>query len=155
MSDAPSENTLIRKKAMDYLSRREHSRYELFQKLSKHNFEKALINEQLEKLINEKLLSDQRFVEMFVHSRKRNGKGPVKISAELLERRVDEQLIYNSINQVDDDEWLGIAKTVLEKKLGNNQQLDYDNQLKLMKFLSNRGFTMDQIKTTVERFKKE
>jgi regulatory protein len=155
LSDAPSENTLIRKKAMDYLSRREHSRYELYQKLSKHNFERVLINEQLEKLANENLLSDQRYVEAFIDSRKRNGKGPVKISAELLERRVDEQLIYNSINEVDDDEWLGIATTVLEKKLGNNQQLDYDNQLKLMKFLSNRGFTMDQIKTTVERFKKE
>ena len=115
---------------MDYLSRREHSRYELYQKLSKHNFERALINEQLEKLINENLLSDQRYVEAFVHSRKRNGKGPVKITAELLERRVDEQLIYNSINEVDDGEWLEIAKTVLEKKLGNNQQLDYDNQLK-------------------------
>ena len=102
---------------MDYLSRREHSRYELYQKLSKHNFE--------------------------------------KITAELLGRGVDDQLIYNSIDEVDDDEWLENAKTVLEKKLGNNQQLDYDNQLKLMKFLSNRGFTMDQIKTTVERFKKE
>ena len=90
MSDAPSENTLIRKKAMDYLSRREHSRYELYQKLSKHNFERVLINEQLERLVNENLLSDQRYVEAFVHSRKRNGKGPVKISAELLERRVDE-----------------------------------------------------------------
>ena len=155
MSDAPSENTLIRKKAMDYLSRRAHSRYELYQKLLKHNFETVLINEQLEKLINEKLLSDQRFVEMFVHSRKRNGKGPVKITAELLVRGVDDELIYNSIDEVGDDEWLEIAKTVLEKKLGNNQQLDYDNQLKLMKFLSNRGFTMDQIKTTVERFKKE
>ena len=67
---------------MDYLSRREHSRYELYQKLSKHNFERVLINEQLERLVNENLLSDQRYVEAFVHSRKRNGKGPVKISAE-------------------------------------------------------------------------
>jgi regulatory protein len=155
LSDLPSENTLIRKKAMDYLSRREHSRYELYQKLSKHNFEKALINEQLEKLINENLLSDQRFVEAFVHSRKRNGKGPVRITAELLERGVDEQLINSSIDEVGNAEWIEIAKTVLEKKLGNNQQLDYDNQLKLMKFLSYRGFTMNQIKTTVECFKKE
>jgi len=153
LSEAPSENKLIRKKAMDYLSRREHSRYELYHKLSRHNFEKALINKQLEKLIDENLLSDQRFVEAFVHSRMRSGKGPVKITAELLERGVDEQLIYNSTDEVDESEWLEIAKTVLEKKLGNNQQLDYDNQLKLMKFLSNRGFTMDQIKTTVERFK--
>ena len=42
MSDAPSENTLIRKKAMDYLSRREHSRYELYQKLSKIDLNKNI-----------------------------------------------------------------------------------------------------------------
>jgi SOS response regulatory protein OraA/RecX len=33
----------------------------------------------------------------------------------------------------------------MNKKLGNEAELDYDKQLKLMKFLSNRGFTRSQI----------
>ena len=43
---------------------------------------------------------------------------------------------------------------MIEKKLGNNQQLDYDNQLKMMKFLNNRGFTIDQVKITIKKLLK-
>ncbi|GIT36748.1 MAG: regulatory protein RecX [Gammaproteobacteria bacterium] len=154
MSESPSENKIIRKKAMDYLSRREHSRYELYKKISTHNFDKDLINQELDLLIRDGLLSDERFVEAFIHSRKKNGKGPLKISAELQQRGADESLINKYIEEIENSEWLDSAKQVVEKKLGNNQQLDYDNQLKMMKFLNNRGFTIDQVKLTIKKLKK-
>ena len=154
MSESPSENKIIRKKAMDYLSRREHSRYELYKKISTHNFDKDLINQELDLLIRDGLLSDERFVEAFIHSRKKNGKGPLKISAELQQRGADESLINKYIEEIENSEWLASAKQVVEKKLGNNQQLDYDNQLKMMKFLNNRGFTIDQVKLTIKKLKK-
>ena len=155
MSESPSENKIIRKKAMDYLSRREHSRYELYKKISTHNFNKDLINQELDLLIRDGLLSDERFVEAFIHSRKKNGKGPLKISAELQQRGADESLINKYIEEIENSEWLASAKQVVEKKLGNNQQLDYDNQLKMMKFLNNRGFTIDQVKLTIKKLKKD
>ena len=154
MSESPSENKIIRKKAMDYLSRREHSRYELYKKISTHNFDKDLINQELDLLIRDGLLSDERFVEAFIHSRKKNGKGPLKISAELQQRGADESLINKYIEEIENSEWLDSAKQVVEKKLGNNQQLDYDNQLKMMKFLNNRGFTIEQVKTTIKKLQK-
>jgi len=155
LSESPSENKIIRKKAMDYLSRREHSRYELYKKISTHNFNKDLINQELDLLIRDGLLSDERFVEAFIHSRKKNGKGPLKISAELQQRGADESLINKYIEEIENSEWLDSAKQVVEKKLGNNQQLDYDNQLKMMKFLNNRGFTIDQVKLTIKKLKKD
>ena len=155
MSESPSENKIIRKKAMDYLSRREHSRYELYKKISTHNFDKDLINQELDLLIRDGLLSDERFVEAFIHSRKKNGKGPLKISAELQQRGADQSLINKFIEEIENSEWLDSAKQVVEKKLGNNQQLDYDNQLKMMKFLNNRGFTIDQVKLTIKKLKKD
>ena len=154
MSESPSENKIIRKKAMDYLSRREHSRYELYKKISTHNFDKDLINQELDLLIRDGLLSDERFVEAFIHSRKKNGKGPLKISAELQQRGADESLINKYIEEIENSEWLDSAKQVVEKKLGNNQQLDYDNQLKMMKFLNNRGFTIEQVKITIKKLLK-
>ena len=154
MSESPSENKIIRKKAMDYLSRREHSRYELYKKISTHNFDKDLINQELDLLIRDGLLSDERFVEAFIHSRKKNGKGPLKISAELQQRGAEESLINKYIEEIENSEWLDSAKQVAEKKLGNNQQLDYDNQLKMMKFLNNRGFTIDQVKITIKKLLK-
>jgi len=155
LSESPSENKIIRKKAMDYLSRREHSRYELYKKISTHNFNKDLINQELDLLIRDGLLSDERFVEAFIHSRKKNGKGPLKISAELQQRGADQSLINKYIEEIENSEWLDSAKQVVEKKLGNNQQLDYDNQLKMMKFLNNRGFTIDQVKLTIKKLKKD
>ena len=140
---------------MDYLSRREHSRYELYKKISTHNFDKDLINQELDLLIRDGLLSDERFVEAFIHSRKKNGKGPLKISAELQQRGADESLINKYIEEIENSEWLDSAQQVVEKKLGNNQQLDYDNQLKMMKFLNNRGFTIDQVKLTIKKLKKD
>jgi hypothetical protein len=35
----------------------------------------------------------------------------------------------------------------MNKKLGNESELDYDKQLKLMKFLNNRGFKRSQIES--------
>ena len=140
---------------MDYLSRREHSRYELYKKISTHNFDKDLINQELDTLIKDKLLSDERFVEAFIFSRKKNGKGPLKISAELQQRGADESLINRYIEGIENSEWLESAEQVIEKKLGNAKQLDYDNQLKMMKFLNNRGFTIDQVKLTIKKLKKD
>ena len=122
--------------------------------ISTHNFDKDLINQELDLLIRDGLLSDERFVEAFIHSRKKNGKGPLKISAELQQRGADESLINKYIEEIENSEWLASAKQVVEKKLGNNQQLDYDNQLKMMKFLNNRGFTIDQVKITIKKLLK-
>ena len=155
MSKSLSESKIIRKKAMDYLSRREHSRYELYKKISTHNFDRDLINQELDLLIEDGLLSDERFVEAFIYFRKKKGKGPLKISSELRDRGADESLINKYIEEIENSEWLDSAKQVAEKKLGNNQQLDYDNQLKMMKFLNNRGFTIDQVKLTIKKLKKD
>ena len=154
MSESPSEKKIIRKKAMDYLSRREHSRYELYKKISAHNFDRDLINQELDLLIEDGLLSDERFVEAFIYFRKKKGKGPLKISSELRDRGADESLINKYIEEIENSEWLDSAKQVAEKKLGNNQQLDYDNQLKMMKFLNNRGFTIEQVKITIKKLLK-
>ena len=155
MSELPSEKKIIRKKAMDYLSRREHSRYELYKKISAHNFDRDLINQELDLLIEDGLLSDERFVEAFIYFRKKKGKGPLKISSELRDRGADESLINKYIEEIENSEWLESAEQVVEKKLGNAKQLDYDNQLKMMKFLNNRGFTIDQVKITIKKLQKD
>jgi len=49
------------------------------------------------------------------------------------------------IGSISEEEWNDLAYRTMNKKLGNEAELDYDKQLKLMKFLSNRGFTRSQI----------
>ena len=149
MTEQSSENLLIRKKAMDYLSRREHSYQELITKLGKKDFNPSLVNVELEKLIEDGLLSDRRFTESFICSRKNQGKGPLRIRSELLIRGVASQLIDDGIQEVKQEEWTQLAVEVLEKKLGNDSELDYHKQLKLMRFLSTRGFDKQQVKSAI------
>ena len=130
---------------MDLLARREHSRLELYQKLKQKKFEPNTINVELDKLSNEGLQSDERFAEAFLRSRIDKGKGPNIILSELLQRGVDEILVSNVLESISEGQWCEVAYETMNKKLGNESELDYDKQLKLMKFLNNRGFTRSQI----------
>ena len=72
--------TAIYNKGLDLVSRREHSRHELMQKLDKRFPENVpIIEEALDKLVMNKILDDERFAEMYVNSRARKGFGPKKI----------------------------------------------------------------------------
>ena len=83
----------IYNKALDLLSRREHSRKELYLKLTKRFESKEDINLNLDRLEEKNLLSDSRFAEEYVQARRKKGFGPIKISAELEKRGC---LLYTS-----------------------------------------------------------
>ena len=145
MTEKITDPAKTRKKAMDFLARREHSRLELYQKLKQRQFEPDVINSELSKLLDEGLQSDERFAEAFLRSRIDKGKGPNIILSELSQRGIDELIASNVISNITDEEWNDLAYEAMNKKLRNEAELDYDKQLKLMKFLSNRGFTRSQI----------
>ena len=104
---------------MDYLARREHSSYELTQKLSKKfpDTDQELICEVLAQLQKDNLQSDERFAEAYVRYRKTRGFAYNHIKADLGARRVDESTIDQHLYP-DDSDWLTMLKAVLDKKLG-------------------------------------
>ena len=142
MSESPSEKKIIRKKAMDYLSRREHSRYELYKKISAHNFDRDLINQELDLLIEDGLLSDERFAESYFQSRKNRGYGPLRIRNELKQRGVGDQIFYPLSNEI---EWSEFALEALRKKVSGNMPTETKEILKLKRFLNYRGFDFKDI----------
>ena len=129
---------------MDFLARREHSEIELRRKLAKRGFDADLIETTLADLVADKLLSNTRFAEAFVHSRFQRGSGPQKIHAELRERGIDEGLIEDSIAEYD-QQWRERVKQVREKKFGAQLPDDYKERTRQMRFLQQRGFTSEQI----------
>ena len=152
MTDSQSQGSLIRMKAMDLLARREHSFFELKLKLLKKDFKEEQVVSELHQLIDDNLLSDARFTEAFISSRKEQGKGPLRIESELQERGIDEALIASHLIDVNDNEWFKIACDALQKKLGKDKQVDYDKKLKFMRFLSNRGFKDFQAREAINHF---
>ncbi len=132
--------TVVYNKALDLVSRREHSRHELMQKLSKRYPETTtIIEEALEKLVENKIVDDERFAEMYLNSRARKGFGPKKIEMELNSKRVDSFLITNAIEAYEG--WYENAKNELKKKFKGIEPTDYQSKMKQKQFLFNRGFS--------------
>ena len=131
---------VVYNKSLDIVSRREHSRYELMQKLNKRFPETMpIIEDVLDKLVTNKILDDERFAEMYLNSRARKGFGPKKIEMELHSKKVESLFISNAIEAYDD--WLENAANELQKKFKGVEPNDYKSTMKQKQFLFNRGFS--------------
>ena len=132
--------TVVYNKALDLVSRREHSRHELRQKLKKRFPETIpIIEEALDKLVLNNILDDERFVEMYLNARARKGFGPKKIEMELYSKKVDSMLIGNAIEAY--ESWAENAENELKKKFKGIKPTDYQSKMKQKQFLFNRGFS--------------
>lgn len=134
----------IRRAAMDLLARREHSRRELSDKLQRRYPFPDILCEQLDRLEQEGLLSDERFVESFVNYRTHSGKGPLRIKNELQQKGVSQTLIEAYVD-VSDRHWSEQAALVLAKKFGNSKATTPAEKAKRARFLQYRGFTSEQV----------
>ena len=92
MNKKVSDPIQARKKAMDYLARREHSAVELRKKLESFGFDASTAADAIAQLTRDGLQSERRFVDAFLQSRIHQGKGPTKIRADLREREVADPL---------------------------------------------------------------
>jgi regulatory protein len=146
--DSFSDPRIARKKAMDYLARREYGQRELVQKLIAAGFESQTATETVDKLADEGLQDDRRFVESFVQSRINQGKGPVRIRQELGERDLDAGLIDAVLEDATED-WYALARQIREKKFGSELPREFKEKARQMRFLQYRGFESGHIQTAV------
>jgi len=135
-----------RKKAMDFLARREYGQTELIRKLADKGFERDAAAEAVTQLTGDGLQSDQRFTEAFVQSRINQGKGPVRIRLDLGQRGIGDATIEIAIEEADPD-WHALAREQRHKKFGTNVPSDFKEKARQMRFLQYRGFEQDQIQS--------
>tara|TARA_B100001559_G_scaffold244660_1_gene207735 strand:+ start:810 stop:1271 length:462 start_codon:yes stop_codon:yes gene_type:complete len=146
------EPKAIRLKIMDFLSRREHSSKEIYQKMSRKVESKEMLLESIEELERDGLLSDERFAESYFQSRKRRGFGPLRIKSELIQRGVKESLFYSLEKEID---WSSNALDALKKKLNGKVPQETKEILKLKNFLNYRGFEFQDIDKAFSMLDKE
>jgi regulatory protein len=135
----------IRSSALGLLARREHSKFELQQNLSKKGFVSQEVAKIIHELASQGLQSEDRFIEGYVTMRSRRGFGPVRIKAELQERGIDKEQIEQFITE-NDPVWFELVKSVRHKKFGKNIPRDLCEMMRQKKYLYYKGFTGDHIK---------
>ena len=117
---------------------------ELQRKLRSRAFDSEGVDRVLAGLAQQRLQSDERFAEQYVHSRRQRGFGPLRIHAELRERGVDEDLIAIFLDERDEI-WDQNLQEVYRKKYGGKLPADKKEQARRSRFLAYRGFSGEQI----------
>ncbi len=137
--------TEVRRKALDFLSRREHGKRELAGKLRVKGYSDDAVATVMEELSREGLVSDARFTENFVHNRVERGHGPIRVFRELRERGVEESVIRTQLERYE-TEWSERVVRVRCKRFGKGKPQDYRERARQGRFLEYRGFTGEQIR---------
>lgn len=133
-----------RQKAMDLLAMREHSRKELEMKLRLKDFPLDVIADQLERLVQDGLLSDLRFAEQFISSRQRkNPEGRQVLVQRLLQRGVERSVAERTVSIwfADEESASDAIKRAAEKLLRKGKT----DQTLLRAELFKKGFTNSDI----------
>lgn len=138
----------MRRRALELLARREHSRRELAAKLKHLHPDAALIEQVLSGLEAERAQSDDRFTGEYIRQRSEKGYGPLRIQQELRQRGITHpELVRAAMDSID---WLRLAVAVRRKKFGHAAPRAAAERARQTRFLEYRGFAMDQIRHALQ-----
>ncbi|WP_454875892.1 recombination regulator RecX [Pseudomonas farris] len=134
----------VRRTAMDLLARREHGRVELTRKLRQRGALPEIIDTALDRLTEEGLLSESRYLESFVSYRARSGYGPLRIREELSQRGLQRTDIELALRESGIN-WQEQLEDTWRRKFAGHLPIDARERAKQGRFLSYRGYSMEMI----------
>ncbi len=134
------------------LARREHSRYELAQKLERAGCNPANFPALFEELEANNWLSDKRFAESYVADHRARD-GAIKLAYALRQRGIADALIIEVLstlnNSHSDDSEVARAREIWRKKFKAQPDLPQE-RAKQMRFLQGRGFSVETIRVAMK-----
>ena len=152
-SREPGPDPRARNSAMRLLARREHSRAELRGKLVGRGFENDSVEELLQGLEDQDLLSDERFAMSLIASRAETGYGPKRIDLELRNRGVSEELAREALAKAEVD-WGQQVTDQAVRKFGSDPAQTFPEWARRARYLERRGFGQDAIRLAIGNFER-
>jgi len=140
------ERNKVINSALGYLSYRQRSQQEVFQKLRSKDYSHEDIEFAINYCIERNYINDIEFARSFIHDKsKLNKYGSVRIKYDLIKKGVDKSII-DQVLQADFEEEYSTALEVAEKKLASYRSDDKNSQYrKLGGFLQRRGYPYDVV----------
>ena len=152
-SREPDPDPRARNSAMRLLARREHSRAELHGKLVGRGFENNSVEELLQGLEDQDLLSDERFAMALIASRAETGYGPNRIGLELRDRGISEELARETLAKSEVD-WEQRVTDQVARKFGSAPAQTFPEWARRARYLERRGFGQDAIRLAIGNFER-
>ena len=134
-------------KGVYLLGMREHSVQEMTDKLTARSDAVDVVLAVIDELLENTYLSNERFSESYVRSRRNKGFGPVKIRVELKTKGISGRLASEHL-QAESPEWIDVAREQYKKKYRSKAE-NYKEWTKRARFMQSRGFTMEHIQAVL------
>lgn len=145
----------IREACFRYLSGRDHSSFELKQKVGKKGYKEEDIERVIQNLSDSGYLDDESFAAKFVREKTElNQWGPKKIRSHLYKKGIDRKIIDTVLAQKTDDLQLRqICVDLVMKRQRHflREKDDYKRKQKIYRYLAGRGFPGSVITQSLPR----
>ena len=131
-------------KAENYCARAEHCAMDVKRKLYEWGTPEEIHDEIEQNLYKNDFLNDERFCRAYVHDKlEYQHWGQLKIRAGLQALKLPENHIRMALSEIDEDKYASILKHVAAQKKEASQE-------QLFRFLLQRGFAYEEIKSTIK-----
>jgi regulatory protein len=143
---AEADRIIVLQKAVDLLSRREHSTQELHLKLKKRDYDETVIEQVISTLKKKGYLDDARFAAMWIRSRiRKKPESPFALKAGLMNKGVDADTAEAAIREAEID-WQEVLEAAVKKKLDKTADTK-----KVLAYLVRRGFSYPEVVKALKR----
>lgn len=135
-------------RAINYISGKLKTKYEVRLKLKENGFAEDVIDEVLDILEKEEYLNDKVYCEIFIEDKKKlNGYGKNKIKSLLIQKGISKNIFEGFLNEFEYDEEFDNALKMGIKKLEllSNEEDNFKKKQKIINYLAYRGFGFDVI----------
>ncbi len=130
----------------------EHCQWEMLEKMRRWEVPEETQARVMQRLVKERYVDDERYAQAFVKDKIRYNKwGRRKVDQALWQKHIDEDIRKRVLDEVDDEEYLGVLRPLLkQKRKSTKANSDYELNQKLMRFAMGRGFTFDIIRQCID-----
>ncbi len=138
-------------KALGYVSKMMRTKMQMIIYLKNKGYDGKIIARVIDKLIEIGFIDDENFAKKFV-AEKKNSQGKRKLSYELKQKGVKEDIIEAELQSVGDE--FDACYQVAKKKV-KDKPLDQKEKERCYRYVLSRGFSYETAKAVVERIEKE
>jgi regulatory protein len=133
-------------------SRKEYSAFDVRKKMQNWKLSENNQDKIISDLIKENFINETRFAQAFTKDKFRFNKwGKQKIRYQLKQKQISNHDIEDALCQISNEDYIDMIKNLIESKNRNiKAKSDYERKSKLMRFMAQKGFEIDEVNKIIE-----
>jgi len=146
---------ILIKKLNQYCAYQERCTREIVSKLKDWNIRESQIETIIATLKKENILNEERFARAYARGKFRINKwGKQRIGFELQLKAIPDSLVRTGLNEIDEEEYLQVLKTIILKK---KEELEKEKGInirdKIITYIQNKGYELPLIFNILKEYK--